>query len=256
MKKIIRILILVLCIGVLVYNANYVYKWYNENKSASTETDDAISIFEDEEETVEKELAELAKKAKTEKQKKELAKKEAELRGKSLNKVQKKYKNVVGFLRVSGTKVKYFVTQYKNNSFYLTHSLDGKYNSAGNPFLDYRNKLDDQALVIYGHNRLDNSQFGNLKNVRGKPNTKITFTTKDGTNQYKIFSTYIIKNESYFNRVSFNNKYDMFLRTITKRSQYNYNVKVTDKDKILTLSTCYGASRLNKRFVVHAKLLK
>lgn len=304
MKKFIRILVLLVCIAVLVYNANYLYNWAKENNAAKAEQDEAFTLFdadaneeldieneelnaEEEMEKLDEEIAKLEKELeslkkdksnpknkariaeikaklsqlknkKTELNKKisTLRKKTTELKAKNLAKVQKKYKNVVGFIKVTGTNIKYFVTQYRNNTYYLTHSLNGAYNSAGNPFLDYRNSLDDQALVIYGHNRLDKSQFGSLKNVQNKPNTKITFTTNQYTHEYKIFSTYIIKNESFFNRVSFNNNYDLFLKTITKRSKYKYGVKVGKNDKILTLSTCYGASRLNNRLVVHSKMIK
>ena len=287
MRKIIKFLILLLCIGVLVYNGNFLYHWYRENQAATAEQDDAVAIFEKAQKSEETQLQEIekkkatldkeeqddekiitsdtaspvakaaakARKEKRAKAKQELAKLETEVKTKSFKQVKKKYNHIVGYLTVSGTNIKYFVTQYKDNSYYLTHSLNGQYNSAGNPFLDFRNKISDTALVIYGHNRLDKSQFGSLKWVMGKPNTKITFSNSEGSHEYKIFSTYIIKNESYFNRVYFTD-YSAFLKTITNRSQYKYNVKVSSKDRILTLSTCYGASYLNRRLVVHTKMIK
>ncbi|WP_461248653.1 class B sortase, partial [Treponema sp. R6D11] len=135
-----------------------------------------------------------------------------------------------------------------------------KKNSAGNPILDYRNKLDDKNLVIYGHNRKDGSMFGSLKNVLNsnwrKGNNKITWTTKEGTYTYQVFSTYIRKAENYFNKTSFGSDFHSFLATIKARSNYNFKVKVEDSDTLLTLSTCYGMSSSNKRLVVHAKLIK
>ena len=40
---------------------------------------------------------------------------------------------------------------------------------------------------------------------------------------------------------------------VKDRSIHNFNTTLTENDKILTLSTCYGN---NEKLVVHAKLIK
>ena len=54
-----------------------------------------------------------------------------------------------------------------DNSFYLNHNFEKKWNVAGWVFADYRNRFDetDKNIIIYGHNGKDGSLFGTLENV-------------------------------------------------------------------------------------------
>lgn len=54
--------------------------------------------------------------------------------------------DVKGWIKVNGT---YPFVQYNNNKYYLTHSFDKSYNSAGWLFLDYRNN--NKNTIIYAH---------------------------------------------------------------------------------------------------------
>lgn len=54
--------------------------------------------------------------------------------------------DVKGWIKVNGT---YPFVQYNNNKYYLTHSFDKSYNSAGWLFLDYRNN--NKNIIIYAH---------------------------------------------------------------------------------------------------------
>ena len=49
--------------------------------------------------------------------------------------------NTKGWIQVNGTNINYPFVQTDNNSYYLTHSFDNSYNSAGWVFLDYRNNI-------------------------------------------------------------------------------------------------------------------
>ena len=62
---------------------------------------------------------------------------------------------VKGWIQVNGTNVNYPFVQHEDNKFYLTHSIDKSYNSAGWLFLDYRNNIDnmDKNTIIYAHGR-------------------------------------------------------------------------------------------------------
>lgn len=72
--------------------------------------------------------------------------------------------------------------------------------------------------------------------------------------EYKVFSVYQIENEDYYITTRFNNKeYESFLKTIKSRSNKDFGVDVTAKDKILTLSSC--ANNNKYRVVLHAKKL-
>ena len=57
--------------------------------------------------------------------------------------------DVKGWIKVNGTNINYPFVQSKNNKYYLTHSFDKSYNSAGWLFLDYINN--NKNTIIYAH---------------------------------------------------------------------------------------------------------
>ena len=172
-----------------------------------------------------------------------------------------KNQDIVGWIKVKGTAIEYPVVKGADNSFYLTHSLDKSYNSAGWIFADYKNKLDgnDKNIVIYGHNRRDGTMFGSLQNVLkeewydNKENQYITFEKENETEIYQVFSVYQIEVEDYYIKTSFDTegKFEEFINTIKSRSINNFETDVKTDDNILTLSTC--ANNNKYRVVLHAK---
>ena len=176
------------------------------------------------------------------------------------NKLLNQNKDTVGWIKVNGTQIEYPIVKKSDNSYYLTHSFDKSYNSAGWIFADYRNKLDgtDKNIVIYGHNRRDGSMFGSLKNVlndewlNNEENRKILFFILSEKNVYEVFSIYKVEKEDYYIQTNFTKeKYSDFLKKIKGRSIKNFNVELTENDQILTLSTCDNNNKY--RLVVHAK---
>lgn len=156
------------------------------------------------------------------------------------------------------------LVQTNDNSYYLTNSFRKKENAAGCLFMDCRNEsFDDRNVVIYGHNMLDRTMFGSLKDVfqekfwEEPECDRIQITdTEQHIREYKIFSYYITGEENDYGTTSFPDAaaYAGFLREITARSFRKLDVTVTADDHILTLSTCAGAAGTNKRRVLHAKL--
>ena len=170
--------------------------------------------------------------------------------------------DAVGWIKVYNTPIEYPVVKSNNNDFYLNHSFDKSYNTAGWIFADYRNKLDgtDKNIIIYGHNRRGNgNMFGPIaQNIltnewnENEESGKILFITKQEKAKYQIFSAYQIYEEDYYLTTDFKDKeFVNFIKRIKSRSEYNYNVEVNENDTILTLSTC--ATNDNYRIVVHAK---
>jgi len=178
---------------------------------------------------------------------------------KSLQKINKDTK---GWIQVAGTNINYPYVQTNNNDYYLKHSFNKSYNSAGWVYQDYRNNASELSRnnIIYAHGRLDNTMFGSLKKVVNPSwyNNANNLLVKTSTLKYnaiwQVFSTYTILPESYYIKTKFtDSEYDKFLNTITSRSVHDYNVEVDIDDKILTLSSCYSET---KRVVLHAKLIR
>lgn len=180
-----------------------------------------------------------------------------------INSLKKKNSDTVGWINVNNTNINYPYVQSKDNKYYLNRSYDRSYNDAGWVFMDYRNNsnLDNKNTILYAHSRLDKTMFGSLSKVlksewhANKDNHIIRISTSDENTLWQIFSVYKIEAESYYITTDFNNdsEYNKFLKTIKKRSIYNFNTSLDTNDKILTLSTCYDDG---VRTVVHAKLIK
>ncbi len=172
--------------------------------------------------------------------------------------------DTVGWIYVADTNINYPVVQASNNSYYLNHDYNEKYNDAGWIFMDYRNnsKEFDKNTIIYGHSRLDKSMFGSLRNITNKSwfnnknNHTIKFSTKYENTLWQVFSVYTIEAENYYIKTSFKDdvEYKTWLNTMLNRSIYNFNTSVNTNDKVLTLSSCYTNDGV--RVVLHAKLIK
>ena len=55
--------------------------------------------------------------------------------------------NVKGWVQVNGTNINYPFVQANDNKYYLTHSFDKSWNSAGWLFLDYRNNINNNKIL-------------------------------------------------------------------------------------------------------------
>ena len=171
--------------------------------------------------------------------------------------------DTVAWIQVGGTNINYPVVQTKDNSYYLTHSFDKKYTDAGWVFMDYRNDSNNfgKNTIIYAHARKDRTMFGSLKNIltndwyKDKNNHIIKLSTETENTLWQVFSVYHINTETYYITTSFksDNDYKDFIKTIKNRAALYFNTNVTEKDKILTLSTCYTKKQ---KVVLHAKLIK
>ena len=234
--RIIELIFLIL----LVYSSINIFKWYNnnkENKQIINEIAESVTINEDTNEE---------KKYKI-----------------NFEELKQKNSDTVAWLKIENTNIEFPIVQANNNSYYLTHNFDKKYNVAGWIFADYKNKLDgtDRNIVVYGHNMRNNSMFGSLKDViteewyNNEENKYITFVTENEYQTYQVFSVYQIKTEDYYIKTEFkSNEFTEFIDTITKRSKKDFGINVSKEDTILTLSTC--ANNNKYRVVLHSVRVK
>jgi len=182
---------------------------------------------------------------------------------KSFSKLKKINKETVGYLVVNNTEISYPVVQHSDNSYYLKRDFYKRSTSMGWIYMDYRNSVNDlnDNTIIYGHSMLNGTMFGTLKKVlssswrKEEDNMIITLDTEKGTLKFKIFSAYKVDYTTDYLKTSFSNSKEKnaFIKLISGRSSFKTKTKVTEKDKILTLSTCTGSN--NKRLVVHAVLM-
>lgn len=181
----------------------------------------------------------------------------------SFNELKKTNSNTKGWIEVNGTNINYPFVQAKDNKYYLTHSFDKSYNSAGWVFLDYRNNINELSknTIIYAHGRTDKTMFGSLKNIlksgwlNNSNNHVVKLSTETENTLWQVFSVYHIPTTSDYIQVNFfsDEEFTTWAKMLIDRSSYNFNTSVSESDNILTLSTCYNN---NEKVVLHAKLIK
>lgn len=241
-RNIIIILFVLLCIFGVIYSLINIINWkkdVDDNDKIQEKIEDNITIIEPIEEEQEVKY---------------------EIDFKSLKETNK---DTIAYVKVNNTNIDYVVVKGNDNSYYLKHNFEKKWNVAGWIFADYHNKFDetDKNIIIFGHNTKDGSMFGTLKNILNKEwyeneeNHKVVLVTEKETYYYQVFSSYSIKPEDYYINTDFknNDEFDKFIKKLKSRSVYDYGIDVSGEDKILTLSSCIGDG--TKRVVLHAKLL-
>ena len=241
-RNIIIILFVLLCIFGVIYSLINIINWkkdVDDNDKIQEKIEDNITIIEPIEEEQEVKY---------------------EIDFKSLKETNK---DTIAYVKVNNTNIDYVVVKGNDNSYYLKHNFEKKWNVAGWIFADYHNKFDetDKNIIIFGHNTKDGSMFGTLKNILNKEwyeneeNHKVVLVTEKETYYYQVFSSYSIKPEDYYINTDFknNDEFDKFIKKLKSRSVYDYGIDVSGEDKILTLSSCIGDG--TKRVVLHAKLI-
>ena len=103
--------------------------------------------------------------------------------------------------------------------------------------------------------------FGSLKNILttgwldNSDDYLVKLSTEKENTLWQVFSVYHIPTTSDYLQINFNSDetYLNFLNMLKERSIYDFQTELNNKDKILTLSTCYNKE---EKMVMHAKLIK
>ncbi len=175
--------------------------------------------------------------------------------------------DVYAWITIPGTQIDYPILQSaSDDSYYLTHDIDGQENPEGAIFTESCNSKDfeDPNTVIYGHNMKNGSMFQNLHDYEDRDffdnNRSVLIYTPDAVRHYQIFAAYLYDNRHLMESFDFNNPwvYKQYLDQIFSIRDMNSfidtSMEVGVDDKIITLSTCYGTQH-NKRYLVQAVLV-
>ena len=173
--------------------------------------------------------------------------------------------DVVGWIVIEGTQVNYPIVQGNDNSYYLNHSYDKKWNSLGSIFADYQSSNDftDYNTFIYGHHTKNGSMFGELYKYMNKDfynaNKIFYLYTPNGNYEAEIFSAYLdsTTSESYNQSFNSSEEFNDYIELVKRKSNYNTDVEIdVTKDKTITLYSCSHESNRQKtdRYFIHAVL--
>lgn len=248
--RIIRIVLIIVCIGIIVYEAVGLYRDQKEYNIADNEYDEIRDTVIDGSD-------------KTTVTPKEYDKKTYPVLNIDFDRLHSINEDVVAWLYIPCLKISYPVVKETEINEYLYKTFDGTHNKAGCLFEDI---LSDENFcgmhdIIFGHNMKDKSMFGSLKTLYQSGNEHlleddpyIYIYTKDNIYKYRVFAYYITEvGSDAYSIVSTNEEYDDFVKYIRSRSIYDLpgEVSFDNRDSILTLSTCSGQAGGTKRFVVH-----
>lgn len=172
-------------------------------------------------------------------------------------------KDVVAWIYVEALDISYPVVRGKDNDYYLHRTYEGTYNFAGSIFEDYANSPDfnDCNTLVYGHNMKNGSMFGILSRFTSEnayeKSRYFWILTPDHDYRYEIFSAYTtpVNSDTYTLFSKAGKEFTQYLKQMQANSEIpTQDVKVTGKDKVVTLSTCTGND--STRYVVQGKRLK
>lgn len=166
------------------------------------------------------------------------------------------------WISIPNTNINYPVVKSKDNEDYLYTNFINEPNKGGSIFLDAGNSLDymnDDNLVIHGHNMKDKSMFGSLSKFLTSEylseNKIIYIYLEDKILEYEVFSAYVTDGETFPYVYNFlnNDEFNNYLNLVISKSYNSLNYFDDGKRNLLTLSTCTNATG-NKRTIVNAKL--
>ena len=228
MKKVIKIILLVICLCVFIFSAYNIYKYLSEenaNKKLNNEL-------------MEKAIIETPNDNNDNTQENE----DILPISVDFSVLKQENEDIVGWLYLENSPINYPVVQSNDNDYYLRRLVNGEYNIAGSLFMDYRNdsNLEDNNTIIYGHNMKNNTMFGSLqeyKNQNYYDNHKVMYYfTPEKNYIIELFTGYTISVESDIYDLSIIDSSK--LEELISKSDFESNTKVTEEDKIITLSTC------------------
>ena len=167
--------------------------------------------------------------------------------------------DVVGWIYLEDSKVNFPVVQGDDNQEYLYWLINGDYNSAGTPFVDYRNAWDfsDRNTVIYGHNMNNGAMFADIHKFEDQEyydsHPVIWLLTPKRNYRLEVFAGYKTGLDANAWQMFFtsDDEFMEWMDNAINKSAFESPVVPTVSDRIVTLSTCSDSAN-QIRFVLLA----
>ena len=184
-----------------------------------------------------------------------------EIKDEEYTALKEKNEDYLLWISIPGTNINYPVVKSKDNEDYLYTNFNGEDNKGGSLFVDSRNQsIDDENIIIHGHNMQDKSMFGTLSKLLKSDylneNKKIYIYLENKKLEYEIFSVYVNKDDfnPYIPTFNTDEEFNEYINNSIKKSYYDLGYVDDGKKNIITLSTCTNATGI-ERTIVHAKLV-
>lgn len=168
----------------------------------------------------------------------------------------------MGEISFDGGLIEEPLVQTSDNEKYLNYAWDLTQSSRGSAFIDYRNSLDDQNIIIYGHYVYDDeslmfSPLHNLVNQENYENNKyITLKLENEIRHYVVTYVYYYEMDSstlkYYEPNYDLDFFNTYISAVEQQQFYDTGETLNYDDHWLTLQTCVR-NRDDLRLIVLAK---
>ena len=173
-----------------------------------------------------------------------------------VEKLREKYGNneIIKFLEVTNTNIKYPVAFSGDNEFYLNHGYDKGYDINGALFID-EESLNSRNLIIYGHRMSSGTMFNELPKLLDKDKAKSSvirlFDEYGNSKEFRVFSVFRVPADFDYRKCNFINDEDfaLYVERLKDASEFDLERDLEGIGEILTLSTCTYEQK-NFRLVV------
>ncbi len=157
------------------------------------------------------------------------------------------------------------IVQAEDNEKYLQLSWDNQQTSHGSVFMDYRNSISDQNIILYGHfvyadESLIFSPLHQLILQENYMNNKvIQLDLENERRNYEVISVFYYEMDNptleYFHPNYEQNYFQLYMDMVKQKEFYSTGNELSMNDKFLTLQTCVR-DRDDLRLIVLAKLVE
>lgn len=245
MKRVLKIFIVIICLGVFVFSGLQIYNILNSRKVAKNHYKSYDEFVVKNTQATEKQV--------------ENSKKEKKVECNidvDFEKLVLKYPDAVGWIYFEGTGINYPVVQAKDNAYYLARFPDGTANSSGSIFADYRNASPevDENYIIYGHNMKNDTMFGLLNEYKNQSfyneHPYFYFLTPDKTYKVDVVAGCDVETNSQVYKIDFDDgELAGLMDYVAQKTAFVPKKSYKKGDRIITLSTCSNVSD-ESRYVI------
>ena len=181
---------------------------------------------------------------------------------KSFEELKKINPDIIGWIRVNETNINYPLLQAEDDDTYMNTDAEGRYSLSGAIFLHCANKPDfsDFNNIIYGHHMEKHMMFGDVglftekKYFDEHPYGNLFFDGKDHGIEFYALIQADAYNETIFSVCADTSETrQAYLQEIEANAIYRRNIKITENDHLVLLTTC-TSEMTNGRNILVGKL--
>jgi sortase B len=175
----------------------------------------------------------------------------------SLAKKENNNDEIVGRIEIPGV-FNLLLTQTKDNDYYIEYNIKRKRSNKGTEFVDFRTKLTDKQINVYGHNsRLYELPFKNLEKFLEKDffdqNEYILLQHEEGRRIYRIISIKRVTTDYEHMTVETTKKTHVsHIEKLLSNSTYQRDIKYDENTNLLVLQTCTREKNVQAFYVLTA----